>query len=323
MANDDCYAILVAMDHYDSLPPLGCAVADVEVMDGVLGGAGFTVKPTCVKRSSVDDLKNDTAALQAIGESLGHLGDTSESAVIIYFSGHGFHHRLKRYVYCCADFPTPNPAGGSTEQWGRFFTEESLRTFLLLNGKQVRFFVVIADACNRELSEASLSVSGGTDTFGPGLPKHAPADMCFVYAARRGLVAEAPPAGPSYFTAAIAQSIGAATKPRSLSQVLADANDLLLASGRGGRHFVRGPDDASLMDEPMFRPPEPPGVAARPAGGPDGPSIGFAIQLPSNWAELTQPQLELIVAGVADEVDKLLADGAGSEGVLPNGGPDV
>jgi hypothetical protein len=309
MGSDNRYGILLGMDHYGSLPALDSAGTDVKIMQDALLATGFKVDRTCVKKSSVDDLKDGTQALQAILDSISFLPAPENATLIIYYSGHGFNHRIFGYVFCCSDFPNPSNGRKKISQSGRFFTELELRSHIHYLGLPLRFVIVVVDACNRELTEAAVEFSGPSHGRTDEYLKHPPADFCFVYAAQPGQTADAAPGGPSYFTDALASGIGGSGSPMTLDDALASARAILTSRERHKKHLVRGPDDKDLMKTPIFQvttgllKSEGAAVLKKP-----GNSARLTVSLPDGLRNLTPGEVHRITESIADQLDSFLEE---------------
>ena len=159
---DSCFALLVGVDKYDELSPLGCASSDAKALRDVLLEIGFPEENVWMLTS--DGSRRERPTKENIEDALDEILEESgpNATVLVALSGHGYETRDGEASFCPKDVEV-EVIGDET-----YVTKDSAimvdEVTTLLRRDDAKFKMLIVDAC-RETASTKSARKGRARSF--------------------------------------------------------------------------------------------------------------------------------------------------------------
>lgn len=159
---DSCFALLVGVDKYDALTPLGCASSDAKALRDVLLEIGFPEENVWILTS--DGSRSERPTKEKIEEALDEILEESgpNATVFVALSGHGYETTGGDAAFCPKDVEVEE-IGDET-----YVTKDSAIMIddvtSLLREDDAKFKMLIVDAC-RETASTKSARKGRARSF--------------------------------------------------------------------------------------------------------------------------------------------------------------
>ncbi len=159
---DSCFALLVGVDKYDELSPLGCASSDAKALRDVLLEIGFPEENVWMLTS--DGSRRERPTKENIEDALDEILEESgpNATVLVALSGHGYETRDGEASFCPKDVEVEE-IGDET-----YVTKDSAimvdEVTTLLRRDDAKFKMLIVDAC-RETASTKSARKGRARSF--------------------------------------------------------------------------------------------------------------------------------------------------------------